>query len=575
MILATLTLLFAARDAAAQGHGQGPTQSTPTRNQQVGPQRGGSPDEEQGGPTPSSPSARPTGEPTVQAPADPLVIPEDIRERIGTDHDGRPPSPEGTLHQSFFPVYEERRGDYRLRLLPPLYFEHTRGLDPQTGASTEKTDTERLAALLFYQRRSPNLDADVLFPIAWRVRERQNHVLVLGPFVHREAPKEHDNWLAPLYFQGSREHGGYFHSLPLLTTSHWDDKGAFTIVGPYFRDRTGSDIDWGVVPFVFHGDNGDENGARKKSTLIPPFLYYSRWREFDENRFTVVGPVISETNPKRSMLHVAPLFYSIAGRPETGGVKEAHYTLLPFFHYGYTPEQSLFILPGYLRRVTKTTDTLLTPLFSRTTTRNGATSVTVAGPILPIYYHETDTDIGYKATGIFPFYFGAESPTGRTFATPLYAQFENYNVSRTHWIFPTIVYQHDIKGWDIDVHPIVYVGRSGDSTHTVVAPFFWDFANPKSRTTIGFPVYWRFAETVNDSVLQIAGNTLYRQKRVSGGLDWEFHFLPFFSYGENPAGYFWNVLLGLAGYTREGANATARAFWVPITVDGPKRAASK
>jgi hypothetical protein len=102
----------------------------------------------------------------------------------------------------------------------------------------------------------------------------------------------------------------------------------------------------------------------------------------------------------------------------------------------------------------------------------------------------------------------------------------------------------------------------------VLAPLFWDFANPKKRTTVAFPVYWRFADTVEDSVTQVAGNTLYMQKKVAGGTDWQFHFLPLFSYGENPRGYFWNVLFGLAGYTREGNADTMRAFWVPIPLGG-------
>lgn len=58
--------------------------------------------------------------------------------------------------------------------------------------------------------------ADVLFPLAWRVRDRDNHVLALGPLAHREAPGEHDNWLAPLVFEGKRKTGGYSHSPALL-----------------------------------------------------------------------------------------------------------------------------------------------------------------------------------------------------------------------------------------------------------------------------------------------------------------------------------------------------------------------
>ncbi|HVH42141.1 MAG TPA: hypothetical protein VM925_07345, partial [Labilithrix sp.] len=504
------------------------------------------------------------------APQDPLTIPEPLKDKIGTDYDGDPPGAEGKLHRSFFPMYEERRGDYRLRLIPPLFLEHTRGLDPETGRPTPNTDRESLTGLLFYQRRSPKLDADVLFPAFWRVRDRQNHVLVLGPLAHREAPDEHDNWLAPLVFEGSRKDGGYFHSPALLTTSHWNAKSAFTLVGPYFRDRTLRDVDWGIVPFLFRGDNGNLDGARKTYTLVPPALFFHRERELDESALTVVGPVISETNPKRSIFDVAPFFFSIRGKPQTGGVRESHLTLFPLFHYGTSPEKNLLVLPGYLRRRTPTADTLITPFFSHATTRNEATSLTLVGPILPIYYRNTDIDVGFSGLGIFPFYYGSSSPKGRTFLTPLFGRIESYNVSRTYWVFPNITYTRDVEGWETDIHPLVYMGRDKTSSHTVLAPVLWDFASQKGRTTIGFPLYWRFADTVEGTVTQVAANTLYRERRVPGGTDWQFHLLPLFSYGQSPAGYWWNLLFGLAGYDKDGATSKIKAFWIPITVSsGP------
>jgi hypothetical protein len=357
--------------------------------------------------------------------------------------------------------------------------------------------------------------------------------------------------------------------MPLaLTTSHWNAEGAFTMVGPYFRDRTAKDVDMGVAPLWFHGDNGDEDGARKTYTFIPPFLYFHREREIDQSHLTVVGPVISKTDPKRTVFDVAPFLFTIHGKPETGGVSEFHYTLFPLFHYGRDPEKSLFVVPGYLRRVTRTSDTLITPFYTHATTRNNATSVTAVGPIVPVYYRATDIDIGYKALGILPFYYGSSSPTGRTFATPLYARTESYNVSRSSWIFPTIVLSTDTSGWEVDVHPLVYLGRSEKSTHTVLAPILWDFASPKGRTTIGFPLYWRFADTADNSVTQVALNTLYRQKRVPGGLDWQFHLLPLLSYGQSPAGSWANVLFGLLGYDHDGATTKLKAFWLPITVAG-------
>lgn len=569
-----LAVALLAPDAFAQKLGgggggagqQGPTQSRPTKNRNVGPQRGGGDDDDpsQGGP---SASARPSGEPTVQLPNDPLEVPEGIKTTIGSDEASVAPSqPEGESQRSYFPYYENRKADYRLRMIPPLYLEHTRGLDPQTGATTANTDMERLTALLFYQRRSPRWDADVFFPAVWRVRDRENKVLIVGPYLHREAPQEHDNWLAPLYFQGKRKDGGYFHSLPLLTSSHWNEKSAFTIAGPYFRDRTLRDVDMGVVPFWFHGDNGDLDGGKKTYTLIPPALYFHREREIDESSFTVVGPVISETNPKRSIFDVAPFFFSIRGKPETGGVKEAHYTLFPLFHYGTSPEKNLLVLPGYIRRVTPTADTMITPFFSRATTRKSSTSLTVAGPILPIYYRSIDKDVGYDGLGIFPFYFGSSSPKGRTFLTPLYGTVESYNVTRTHWVFPNITYTRDTDGWETDIHPLVYLGRSKESSHTVVAPIFWDFASPKSRTTVGFPFYWRFADNESGSLTQVAGNTLYRERRVSGGTDWQFHLLPLVSFGHHPKGTWWNLLFGLAGYDHDAGTTKVKAFWIPITV---------
>ena len=36
-----------------------------------------------------------------------------------------------------------------------------------------------------------------------------------------------------------------------------------------------------------------------------------------------------------------------------------------------------------------------------------------------------------------------------------------------------------MRGWSTNIHPFVYLGRNGHSSHTVVAPFFWDFVDRK------------------------------------------------------------------------------------------------
>ncbi|HEX8796022.1 MAG TPA: hypothetical protein VF765_33965 [Polyangiaceae bacterium] len=507
-------------------------------------------------------------EPEIAPPSDPLAMDPEQRAQIGSSYAEGPASPEGTVHSGFrFPYWEERRGDYRLRL-GPLMLEHTRGLtDPsqQLYGIPKHEDTEGLYGLLYYRRRSLQLDMDVLFPAFWHVRDRENQVYVFGPLVHREAPQENDNWLAPIFFAGKRkEGGGYFHSLPLLTTSHWSQEGAFTLVGPFFYDRTQRDVDYGLAPLFFHGDNGSVDGNRRTYTLIPELLFYHSWHEVTSADTTIVGPVITQSDEKRSVFDIAPLFFHISGKPETGGVAESHTTLFPLFHWGDSPDEHLRIFPGFLYRRTPDAYTLLTPFFSNAQTRNGATSLTAVGPILPLYWNYRDNDLGVRAQAFAPFYYYSDSPAGHDWLTPLVGHFDSYGLSSTWWVAPTFTFNTNTHGWEDDLHPLIYIGRSDEASHTVVAPVFWDFANPKGRTTIGFPIYWRFAEGQNESVVQVAANTLYLQKHVAGGNDWSFHLLPVFSYGEDPTGYFWNFLFGLAGYSRHGASNQTRVFWIPF-----------
>jgi hypothetical protein len=519
--------------------GQGaPTQSSPVQNVQVGPRSGGDDDQQI--------QVTQRSEPSVAPPANPLEISKEARDQIGTDYTGGA-APD--VPRSFHTV-------------PPFWFEHTRGV----GASY---DRESLYGLLYYQRRSLKLDRDVLFPLFWHMRDDQAYTTVVGPVLHREAPGENDNWLAPLYFTGSRPDGGYFHSPALLTTSHWNAKGAFTLSLLYFRDRTGTDVDAGVVPFYFHGDNGDVEGNRKSYTLIPPLLYFHRERELEGSKMTVIGPVLSQSDTKRDIFDVAPLFFHIKGKPESGGVREEHTTLFPFFHYGWSEENntSLFVIPGYLRRTTKDADTMLTPIYSHATTRSGATSMTAVGPVVPLWFDYRDRDVGTHAWALAPFYYTSDSPAGHDWLTPLVGRFETYGLSKTWWIFPSFTATTDTQGWSANIYPFFFTGRNDKSSHTVVAPFFWDFADPKSRVTIAAPLFWRFGDN-EGSVTQVALNTVYIQRPAPGGLDWQFHFAPLFSYGENPTGYFWNILFGLAGYTRAGSYAEGRAFWVPFTLSG-------
>lgn len=541
---------------------------------------------------PADPKGDPTGDPAdpgdpgddpragrnagpAPTPVDPLKVPDEIKDRLGVGDEQLRNGAVGPVSRRLRPYYEESRGDYRLRLVPPLYLEHTRGL-PQRDqpAGTVQPDTEGLYGLLYYRRRSLHVDADVVFPAFWRLREDQRTTTVLGPLVHQEesasatARATHANWFAPLVFEGIRKDGGYFHLPIALTLTKWSEKSAFTLVGPYLRIRKERSVDQGLFPFFLHGDNHDQDGARRSYTLVPPALFFKRDRELDDSHLTIVGPVYRETNLKRSITNVLPLFWHIDGKPESGGMQESHTTLLPFFHYGRSEEKSLFVLPGYLRRVTATSDTMLTPLVSFASTRRGKTNLFAAGPLVPLVFNYSDKDTGLRWTGAFPLFLSEHSPRGYTLATPLFVTDRNYGVNRNNWAFPNLFWGNSNKGWHAAFAPLVFAGRSEKSTHTVLAPLFWDFASPKTRTTIGFPVYWRFAKPETRSITQVAGNTVYIERHVRGGQDWQFHVAPVFSYGRSPTGHFWNILFGLAGYSRKGDDAYVRALWIPFHVSG-------
>jgi hypothetical protein len=128
----------------------------------------------------------------------------------------------------------------------------------------------------------------------------------------------------------------------------------------------------------------------------------------------------------------------------------------------------------------------------------------------------------------------------------------------------TPLFRHvgDVTGWETDIFPLFWMGRKEQSSHLVIAPVLWDFASPHQRITVAAPFFFRWMD--DSTITQVAFNTYYREKKVPGGTDWEFHFFPLFTYGQSPTGHWWNVLYGLAGYTQEGTMSKVRALYIPI-----------
>ncbi len=545
--------------AEAQGFGEG-----------FGP-AGGMPERRPAAPTQSAPasddapelhaasggseSTIPQGnEPTL--PEQPLKLDDETRARVGTDFmlDELELGREPVTDRDFYGLYyRERSHDYQLKLAFPLWMERTQ------PSLTNPTVTDRASLFggIYYNRRSAEHNDDILFPVFWNLRGDHTRTTVVGPFVNRVAPLESDNWLAPLYFFGEREHGSYHIIPPLLTYMNRDAEGGFNLIGPGFcswskADGCFGDVeerDWGVAPLFFAGKDRTSDYR-----LIPPLLHYHERDTSDQTSLDVWGPLYRETTKTRQLFHLMPLYWSIWGE------HERHTTLFPLFHHGWNKNASLTVTPLFLDGTSEDGHTTFASwLYAR---YRGRTELDMYSPLLWLY---RDPDIELDQTLLFPFFYRRTSPRENSIAVfPFYGQFERYGLSRSTWVTPFFNQTNELTGWSTNLHPLLYFGRSGYSSHSVIAPFFWDFSDPASRSTIVAPLYWRFAKP--DSVTQLIGNVLYTETRSRQGLDWKVHILPALSYGQTPDGHSWDLLFGLVGYTRRAALTQMRLFWVPITL---------
>jgi hypothetical protein len=493
-------------------------------------------------------------EPTL--PEEPLAVSDAVKAQIGTD---LPPEQlelgrEPVTDRDFYGLYYRERSDqYKLQLAFPLWMERTQ---PSLSNPAEP-DRASIFGGVYYNRRSADRNDDILFPLVWNLRDQQSRTTIVGPFVNRVAPLESDNWLAPLYFFGERADGGYHIIPPLLTYMNRDAEGGFNLFGPGFCSWSqgascfgeAKEQDFGVAPLFFAGHD-----ERSEYRLIPPLLHYHESNKDLESQLDIWGPVYRESTKKRELFHLMPLYWSIWGE------HERHTTVFPFFHYGWNKNAEKLITPLFYSSKNEAGDTTFASwLYAR---YRGRTELDMITPLLWLY---RDPDIELDQTLLFPFYYNRTSPRESSFAVfPLFGKFERYGVSKSTWVTPLFNHTHDVMGWSTNLYPLFFFGREGYESHSVVAPLFWDFSSPTTRSTIVAPLYWRFAKP--DSLTQLVGNILYSETRTRKGADWKLHVIPAFSYGQTPDGHSWDVLFGLVGYTRKAAATELRLFWLPITL---------
>jgi hypothetical protein len=343
---------------------------------------------------------------------------------------------------------------------------------------------------------------------------------------------------------------------PLLTFTQHSSKSGLNIAGPMYckwkggpacDPRTADSMDLGLAPFYFWGKS-----ETSEYEVIPPLLHYYRYDEIGDKSTNLWFPVLLQHSPEKEVVDVLPIFY------RSWGKNEAHTTLFPLFHYGYKGNSNLLITPLFLTAKGEDgSSTIASWVYAR---YRGRTELDM---ITPLFWQYRDPDIGLERQLFVPFFYRNVSPRSRDLVVfPFYARFQRTGISDQTWVTPLFRHVGEVTGWETDIFPVFWFGRKNESSHTVIAPLFWDFNSPHSRVTVAAPFYVRVAD--DKSVIQVALNTFYREKRVPGGTDWEFHFFPVFSYGQSPVGHWWNVLYGLAGYTREGSMAKLRAFYIPF-----------
>jgi len=508
-------------------------------------------------------------EPTL--PAEPLRISDAARKQIGSSLDPdelKPPITAPVARRVVPPYFSESRGEDRLRTVFPLWIERLKPSLTDAAAPDRAT----LYGGLYYRRRSVEHRHDVLFPVLWNLREAAGErTTIVGPFVNRRAGDQRDDWFLPFYATGRRSGGGYTLVPPLLTYTERAGDHGLRIAGPgYCRweggpqcdARTAESIGFGVAPLYFYRQT-----PLKKLEAIPPLLHLYRYDERAERYFNLWGPYLRlhRTRSEAGVLtdweglHLLPFYFSL------WGPGERHTTVLPLFHYGHDEQDKswLFINPLFLAARGAAADrTFVTWPYARYRGRTRLDMVT------PLYWQFRDPEVDIRERLLIPFYYAKTSPRESTHAYfPFYARSDRFGLRETTWVTPFVQHREGLRGWSTNLHPLVYLGRNGRRSHTVIAPLFWDFAGTRERATIGLPLYFRFSGP--DTLTQLVGNVYYREQRGVNGLHWQLHLFPLFSYQSRPDGHGWNLLYGLAGFTRKGDEVRVRALWVPIPLSRP------
>jgi len=402
----------------------------------------------------------------------------------------------------------------------------------------------------------------VVFPIFWRFRSADSASTLLFPFFYRSWDKlAKTTIIFPLlYCSAEDDRGSYRFQFPF----YWNvvdrrSKTETTVAPLYFRHADTKGYAAGIPPLFFWG-----GGERRHFAFFPAFWWFRD--DAQDRTTTVVLNYMHRTRGGETTDALFPLFhYRRGARP--GGSDETSLTLFPIFHYRRDARQTVFASPvaAWLRRSDKqvgfagpyfwyrseTVAARVVPLLyldhtqldTGERTRMWGPVVGTDGPghqarvVLPLWAHYRNTresgtyvfptyfrlrrNDGYRLDTFFPLVWLSQSPSAHT--TVLGPYFTHYSPQRTssgilpfyyrettdrHALLVTPLFAHykDRKeGSERAFAWLYYQSAQGPNLFRTVLPLFFQWRDKDTSTTVGFPLYWHFANPREHTSTTVAG----------------------------------------------------------------------
>ncbi|MEZ4381543.1 MAG: hypothetical protein R3A79_09355 [Nannocystaceae bacterium] len=446
------------------------------------------------------------------------------------------------------PVFGKRQGKSRAFGFAPLF---VRDVRPAADGEGEAKTT--VAFPLYFGRRTPTDDLDMITPLLWRTHVRGDKPrknLAFVPFYFRQRQPEGVDIDAGLPFFYSRDTRRRTHTL---------------VVGPGFHRLSRTSLNAGVVPiYWWHDDEKtrrlvslpiiyhklDKQSGQRSTVALPLWFDFRRpngsraWvafpfavgnkKKFNFTRIGIGAPGFVDVfrlGKNYRFTGFVPLFF----RYQKCGFREEDdpsctyklYGSYPLFMYGrdgkgrrthsalslyyfdkdekgttfFTPLAGARVRPGeeltwYAgivgRGVTRKHETTaVVPFFFQRKHRTKHKHTTAVVP--PLYIGHRDEDSRWFEGGLLFWQFRKPHKVATAVVPPLFYLSESYAERRIHWLLP--LYLRDNKmGEDktfTSVFPLLYFQRrNGEELDVVQFPLIWHIERGENEGTVGAAVWW-------------------------------------------------------------------------------------